>query len=145
MKTVIQTIVLAVSIMISFGSTASAAGFFDSIGKAFSQQDTAKEERAKKQATLPRCAKSLGTITVAPPEYQWWRGLNLQFPEALLRMFIQRSGCFTIVDRGRGYDAALRERALSEGGQLQAGSEGGKQRIAAAQNILIPDLVTNNQ
>ncbi|MBI2025277.1 hypothetical protein HYT04_00610, partial [Candidatus Kaiserbacteria bacterium] len=74
MKTNIQITVLAVSIMISFSSTASAAGFFDSIGKAFSQQDTAKEERAKKQATLPRCAKPIGTITIAPPENQWWRG-----------------------------------------------------------------------
>ena len=145
MKTCTQIIVLAVSIMISFSSTVSAAGFFESLSKAFSQQDTAKEERAKKQSTLPRCAKPLGTITIAPPENQWWRGFNLQSPEALIKLFIQRSGCFTIVDRGRGYDAALRERALSEGGQLQAGSEIGNRRIKAATYILIPDLVTNNQ
>jgi hypothetical protein len=145
MKTSTQIIVLAVSITIGFSATASAAGFFENLSKAFSQQDTAKEERDKKQATLPRCAKPLGTITIAPPENQWWRGFNLQSPESLLKLFVQRSGCFTIVDRGRGYEAALRERALSEGGELQVGSEIGKQRITAAKYILIPDLVTNNQ
>lgn len=146
MKTEVRIIVLvATSVMISFGATVRAAGFFESLRKAFSQQDTVQEERAKKQVTMPRCAKSLGTITIAPPENQWWRGFNLQSPESLLKMFIQRSGCFTIVDRGRGYEAALRERSLSESGQLQAGSEIGKQRITAAKYILIPDLVSNNQ
>lgn len=133
-----------ICIGMAFGLTASAqaAGIFDFFTK---PSETVAEQRAKKQAALPRCTKPIGTISIAPPDNQWWRGMNLQSPEALIKLFIQRSACFTLVDRGRGYDAAMRERALSQGGELQAGGEIGKRGIKAAQYVLIPDLVTNNQ
>lgn len=135
---------VAIVMFAMLGSFASvhAAGIFDFFTKS---SDSAQEERAKKQAALPRCAKPIGSISIAPPENQWWRGFNLQSPEALIKLFIQRSRCFAIVDRGRGYDAAMRERALSEGGELQAGGEIAKRSIKAAQFVLIPDLVSNNQ
>ena len=145
METRICFCAIAAMLLSLITSHASAAGFFESLGKAFSPQDSAKVEREKKMTTIPRCSKPMGTISVAAPANDWWRGLNLQSPEAVIKLFVRQSGCFTLVDRGRGYEAAMRERALSTGGELQAGTEVGKQRIVSAQYVLVPDLVTNNQ
>ena len=37
----------------------------------------------------------------SPPDKEWWRELNLGSPEAIIKVFVQQSGCFTIVNRDR--------------------------------------------
>jgi hypothetical protein len=54
------------------------------------------------------------------------------FPEALLKVFVSQSGCFSLVDRGAGLAAAQRERALASGGNSSKGSNIGGGQIAAA-------------
>ena len=105
---------------------------------------TAQEQRAQKQAQIPRCAQPLGVLAVEQPERNWWTELKLGSPEALLRVFVQQSNCFTQVDRGAGLAAAQRERALASGGALQQGSNIGGGQITAADYVLLPDLVTQN-
>ena len=105
---------------------------------------TAQEQRAKKTAEIPRCAQSLGVLAVSQPERNWWSELQLGSPEALLRVFVQQSGCFTQVDRGAGLAAAQRERALASGGNLQQGSNVGGGQIQAADYVLVPDIVSQN-
>ena len=48
------------------------------------------------------------------------------------------------MDRGAGLAAAQRERALASGGQLQQGSNIGGGQIAAADYVLIPDILSQN-
>ena len=105
---------------------------------------TAQEQRAKKTAEIPRCAQSLGVLAVSQPERNWWSELQLGSPEALLRVFVQQSGCFSQVDRGAGLAAAQRERALASGGNLQQGSNVGGGQIQAADYVLVPDIVSQN-
>ena len=105
---------------------------------------TAQQERAKKTAQIPRCAQSLGVLAVSQPERNWWSELQLGSPEALLRVFVQQSGCFTQVDRGAGLAAAQRERELASGGNLQQGSNVGGGQIQAADYVLVPDIVSQN-
>jgi hypothetical protein len=81
---------------------------------------------------------------VHEPQNRWWVGLGLESPEALLKVFVMKSGCFTLVDRGAGFAMAQQERALSSGGALQAGSNIGGGQIRAADYILVPDIVTRN-
>ena len=59
-------------------------------------------------------------------------------------MFVNRSGCFTLVDRGRGLDLAQQESALASGGDLRVGSNVGAGQVLAADYILLPDLVSSN-
>jgi len=47
------------------------------------------------------CRKNLGTVAIVEPDNQWWRELSLGSPEAILRVFVQKSGCVTLVNRGR--------------------------------------------
>jgi curli biogenesis system outer membrane secretion channel CsgG len=106
---------------------------------------TAQEERAKKEAEIPTCTKKYGALAVAEPERQWWLEYHLGSPEALLKIFVNKSGCFTLVDRGKGMAAAKAERELASSGELRGRSNVGKGQVKAADYVLVPDLVSQNK
>lgn len=93
---------------------------------------------------MPHCAKPLGTIAMVEPDSQWWRQYNLGSPEAILKVFVQESNCFTLVNRGRSMQSRAMERALADNGELQAGSNMGKGQVRAADYLLEPDIVSSN-
>lgn len=105
---------------------------------------TAGQQNERKEAQIPRCSHRLGTVAVVEPQNDWWTSYHLGSPEALLKIFVMRSRCFTLVDRGKGMAAIQRERALASGGELQVGSNLGKGQIKAADYVLVPDLVSQN-
>lgn len=106
---------------------------------------TAQQARAQKTAEIPVCDKSLGAIAVLEPEgTNWWTGQQLASPAALIKVFVSKSRCFTLVDRGRGMAAMQAERDLASGGDLRGGSNLGKGQIKAADYVLVPDLVSQN-
>jgi curli biogenesis system outer membrane secretion channel CsgG len=109
---------------------------------AFSVTAQAKE---KAPPEIPKCAKKFGTLAVTEPKVQWWRELGLESPEALIKVFVAESKCFTLVDRGKGLEAAQAERALAGGGDLRGGSNVGKGQMKAADYVLIPDIVNKNE
>lgn len=109
-----------------------------------SASSSAQEQRVQKEASLPRCTQTIGSVAIVPPEKNWWQQYQLQSPDALIKMFVARSGCFTVLDRGRGFAIAERERALASGGTLQAGSNIGGGQIKAADYVITPDIVMNN-
>ncbi|MCH8858154.1 MAG: hypothetical protein IID54_01090 [Proteobacteria bacterium] len=93
---------------------------------------------------VPRCAAPVGVLSVLEPQVNWWQQYGLGSPEALIKVFVNRSGCFTLVDRGVGLAAAQQERALAAGGDLRVGSNVGQGQILAADYVLVPDLVSSN-
>ncbi|MCC7329671.1 MAG: peptidoglycan-binding protein [Gammaproteobacteria bacterium] len=100
---------------------------------------------ASQTIEIPTCAKKLGTLAVTEPENKWWLAYNLESPEALIKVFVSQSKCFTLVDRGKGLAAAQQERALSSGGEMRGGSNIGKGQMKAADYVLVPDVVTKNK
>lgn len=114
---------------------------------AFAERKTAQEERAEKVAQIPVCKKNLGSISVLEPEdgVDWWTGEQLPAPSALIKLFVNKSRCFTLVDRGRGMDMAQRERELASSGQLRNRSNIGKGQIRAADYVMVPDLISKNR
>jgi len=94
---------------------------------------------------IPVCTRRLGTIAIVEPDNQWWRELNLGSPEAILKIFVQRSGCFGIVNRGRSMQSRAMERALADNGELQAGSNVGRGQVKTADYFLEPNIVTANR
>ncbi|QDQ74302.1 peptidoglycan-binding protein [Pseudoluteimonas lycopersici] len=113
---------------------------------ASAQRQSAQDIRKQQTAQIPVCAKPLGTISVLEPEdaTNWWTGQQLPAPSKLIKVFVSKSRCFTLVDRGAGMDAAMRERALASDGQLRNRSNIGKGQIKAADYVLVPDLVSQN-
>lgn len=102
---------------------------------------SAKEE---KKVEIPVCDAKIGTLSVVEPENNWWRAYELESPEALIKIFVAESKCFTLLDRGKGLAAAQKERALASGGELRGGSNVGKGQMKAADYVLVPDLVNKN-
>ena len=111
-----------------------------------SRKESAEDTRAKKQAELPVCQKPLGTMALSEPETRWWGDLGLGSPEALIRIYVQKSKCFRLVNRSaRGMEAMSRERDLASSGELRKGGTVGKGQMVQADFTVIPDIVTANQ
>ena len=104
-----------------------------------------RQAQAKKQMEIPVCTKRLGTVAIVEPDNQWWRELSLGSPEAIIKLFVQKSGCFGIVNRGRSMASRNMERAMADAGELQAGSNLGRGQVKAADYFLQPDIVTTNK
>jgi len=96
-------------------------------------------------AQIPVCAKPMGVLAIVEPETQWWREYNLGSPEAIIKVFVQNSHCFTIVNRGRSMQSRAMERALADQGELQQGSNLGRGQVKAADYFLEPNIVSANK
>ncbi|MBU6269198.1 MAG: penicillin-binding protein activator LpoB [Sphingomonadales bacterium] len=106
---------------------------------------SAHQAQTKGEAQIPHCTKRLGTVAIVEPDNQWWREMNLGSPEAILKVFVQESGCFGLVNRGRAMQNRAMERAMADQGELQAGSNLGRAQVKAADYFLQPDIVTANK
>lgn len=104
-----------------------------------------RQAQAKGTQEIPRCGRKLGSIAIVEPDTQWWRDYNLGSPEAILKVFVQQSGCFTIVNRGRSMQSRAMERAMADQGELQRGSNLGKGQVRAADYFLEPNIVSANR
>lgn len=133
---------------LTFAAAAAAVALF-SVPAAAQTSNTGASESRKMQTNatqqIPTCARPLGVLAIVEPETQWWRELNLGSPEAVIKVFVQKSGCFTIVNRGRSMQSRAMERALADQGELQAGSNLGKGQVKAADYFLEPNIVTANR
>ena len=90
---------------------------------------------------VPHCAESLGTLSIEDgDDPSAWTQASLAPPSKLLKVIVARSGCFTLVDRGTGLNAASRERAIGAGLGLQRRSNVGQGQIRAADYVLIAEI-----
>ncbi len=62
----------------------------------------------------------------------------------MIKVFVRKSNCFALVDRGKGMQALQAERSLAAGGDLRGGSNVGQGQIKAADYVLVPDLISSN-
>jgi curli biogenesis system outer membrane secretion channel CsgG len=131
--------------MIRIALIAAAAGLAGISASAAADPSSGRKDQMRGAAQIPVCSHRLGTIAIVEPDTQWWRELNLGSPEAILKIFIQRSGCFGIVNRGGAMRSRAMERALADQGELQAGSNLGRGQVKAADYFLEPDIVTANR
>jgi len=133
---------LASAMLVFVSSSTSAAPLF---GGGQAKASSGRNEQSQGMAEIPVCTHRIGTLAIVEPDKQWWRELNLGSPEAIIKVFVQRSGCFTMVNRGGAMRSRAMERAMAEQGELQRGSNMGKGQVKAADYFLQPDIVTANQ
>lgn len=127
-----------------FLATAFAMAAIATSPTAHAQRATAQQTRAAKTQQIPVCTKKLGTLAVLEPEIRWWSDYGLSSPEALIKLFVNKSKCFTLVDRNKGMNAMMAERDLASQGELRGRSNMGKGQIKAADYALVPDLISRN-
>jgi hypothetical protein len=93
---------------------------------------------------LEHCDKPMGAMAVVEPQdfiIASLRRYNLGSPTGLIRLMIQQSNCFVVVERGIGLQNAMQERQLQQGGQLRADSNVGGGQMVTADFILTPAVV----
>jgi curli biogenesis system outer membrane secretion channel CsgG len=112
---------------------------------ALADASSGHKDQARGEAEIPVCTHKIGTLAIVPPDKEWWRELNLGSPEAIIKVFVQQSGCFTMVNRDRAMNSRAMERALADQGELQRGSNMGRGQVKAADYFLQPDIVSTNK
>jgi curli biogenesis system outer membrane secretion channel CsgG len=100
---------------------------------------------ANANSQLERCDESLGTLAVvedqgSPWYYQLRNEYKLQSTVPLIRMLVQQSNCFVVVERGAGMRNMNTERALESSGEMRQGSNFGKGQMVAADYSLNPSI-----
>ena len=98
---------------------------------------------------LEKCDQTLGTLAVvedqnSPWYYQLTREYKLTSTVPLIRLLVQQSNCFVVVERGRAFGQMQTERALSQSGELRDGSNFGQGQVVAADYSLNP-MITFSQ
>jgi curli biogenesis system outer membrane secretion channel CsgG len=93
---------------------------------------------------LERCDSSLGTLAVVEDQNAQWYGQLGQYKLGstipLLRMIIQQSNCFVVVERGRAMQNMMRERELEQSGEMRKGSNFRKGQMVSADYTMSPSI-----
>jgi hypothetical protein len=94
---------------------------------------------------LEHCPRSLGTLAVEEDTSEPWYAIltsqyHLPATTPLIRLMVQQSNCFVIVDRGRALGSMMQERDLGASGELRNQSNMGKGQMVAADYVVTPNI-----
>lgn len=93
---------------------------------------------------LEKCDESLGTLAVVEDRNANWyhtmQQYKVQSTVPLLRMLIQQSNCFVVVERGQAMNMMRQERQLERSGEMREGSDFGKGQMVAADYAMNPSI-----
>lgn len=108
----------------------------------------AESQNANKQ--LERCDQTLGTLAVVEDQQARWywqlrNEYNLQSTVPLVRLLVQQSNCFVVVERGRAMQNMMQERALQQSGEMRESSNFGKGQMVAADYTMNPMITFSNR
>ncbi|MFN8500270.1 CsgG/HfaB family protein, partial [Kouleothrix sp.] len=95
-------------------------------------------------SALERCDQALGTIGVVEdqnaPWYHTLQSYKLGSTVPVLRMMIQQSNCFVVVERGAAMRNMQMERNLRDSGEMRQGSNMGPGQMVAADYTMNPSI-----
>jgi hypothetical protein len=93
---------------------------------------------------LEHCDKPMGAMAVVEPQREIIAALTrykLTSPVMLIRLMIQQSNCFLVVERGTAMKNLAQERELARAGQTRQGSNLGGGQMVAADFVMTPSVV----
>lgn len=95
-------------------------------------------------SSLEHCDQSLGTLGIVEDQgATWYRYLSnykLGSTVPVLRLMVQQSNCFVIVERGAAMQNINYERQLQRSGEMRAGSGMGPGQMVAADYTMSPSI-----
>jgi len=93
---------------------------------------------------LEKCTETLGTLAIdedtSAPWYITLQEYRLGSTVPVLRLMIQQSNCFVIVERGKAMNNMMREREFARGDESRAGSNFQKGQMVAADYTMSPSI-----
>jgi curli biogenesis system outer membrane secretion channel CsgG len=124
-------------------AAAIAAALAFSVPSAWAQSQTAGNIQ------LEKCQESLGTLAVVEDRNATWyhtmQQYQVQSTVPLLRMLIQQSNCFVVVERGQAMNVMMQERNLDRSGESREGSNFGKGQMVAADYAMNPTITFSSR
>jgi hypothetical protein len=93
---------------------------------------------------LEHCDKPMGALAVVEPQNDVLVALTryrLSSPVGLIRMMVQQSNCFIVVERGAGMQNLMQERQLAAAGESRQGSNMGGGQMVPADFVMTPAVV----
>lgn len=140
LKRGLLALAVGASFLVGGCSDMSMGGSKNPIGGSAAGSSTANASKA-----LEHCARPLGTLAVEEDTSErWYLVLTTQYhlpaTTPLIRLMIQQSNCFVVVDRGRAMNNMMRERDLRSSGELRGNSNMGKGQIVAADYVVTPTI-----
>jgi hypothetical protein len=95
-------------------------------------------------SAIERCEQTLGTLTLVEDQNAPWyyelRNRKLGSTVPVIRMMIQQSNCFVVVERGQALHNMKQERTLQDSGEMRQGSNFGKGQMVAADYTVNPSI-----
>ena len=141
----LQAMVFALLAVIAAGC----AGTTPTLGGASGMTATGAAAGAESQGAssqLERCSEPLGTLAVEEDQRgEWWTIYARKFPHLgsttpVLRLIVQQSNCFVVVERGTAMRNIMQERELQQSGELREGSKFGKGQLVSADYTMSPSI-----
>lgn len=96
---------------------------------------------------LEYCNEALGTLALYENQNEtWWHTYYSRYPNLgstvpVLRLMVQQSNCFVVVERGKAFRNVLDERDLEQAGELRQGSDFGKGQLVSADYTMSPSIL----
>lgn len=146
MRKLIKTILMTVPLVMLFGGCVATN---PQMGGSSGQTVTGAaggETSQNANSQLEHCDETLGTLAVHEDQTQdWWHYYTRNYPQLgstvpVLRLMIQQSNCFVVVDRGRAMENMKQERELQKSGEMRQGSNFGKGQMVAADYTMDPSI-----
>ena len=139
------TVVVAATAFLMSGCLATAPKLGGSTGNAVtgSAGGAAAEGQS---AALESCDSTLGTMALFEDTSRpWWNRYYSTFPQLgstlpVLRLMIQQSNCFVVVERGAALNAINTERDLAASGELRENSNFGSGQLVSADYTMSPSV-----
>src|SRR5262245_57984072 len=145
LRNAVRTALLFGVVMISAAAIASSQGVTGyKQGQGGTQVTGAAGPNGSSGDAVQHCAKPMGALAVVEPQDYIMQSLNrygLQSPTSLIRMMVQQSNCFIVVERGMAMQNVMQERDLAKAGELRQGSNMGGGQMVSADFILTPSVV----
>lgn len=140
------TVSVAASALLS-GCLATGMQMGNSDAKTVATGSAAGAASTNANSALEKCESPLGTVSLVENQSAGWYTVltgeyRLPPTSNLLRLLVQQSNCFIVVERGAaGMNAMNRERALQQSGEMRQGSNFGKGQMVSSDYGLSPEIV----
>ncbi len=144
----IATLTAAVAMTLLVGCNATMPKMGAESAKTTATGSAGGESAQGESLQLEKCDSPLGTVSLTEDqEGDWYRVFTQEYKLGStiqpLRLLIQQSNCFVVVERGRAFQNIERERALQRSGELRQSSNFGQGQLVSADYSITPEVLVS--
>jgi curli biogenesis system outer membrane secretion channel CsgG len=144
----LTTLTAAVAVTLLSGCMATVPKMGSESAKTTATGSAGGESAQGENAQLEKCESPMGTVALTEDQQgDWYRVFTQEYKLGStiqpLRLLIQQSNCFVVVERGRAFQNIERERALQKSGELRQNSSFGQGQLVSADYSITPEVLVS--